>query len=48
MRPGNPPDHALEEDDLVAHALLDEDAAGVLVDDGLLVLNMPLISRRPH
>jgi hypothetical protein len=38
MRPGNPPDHALEEDDLVAHALLDEDAAGVLVDDGLLVL----------
>ena len=38
MRPGNPPDHALEEDDLVAHALLDEDAAGVLVDDGLFVL----------
>jgi len=38
MRPGNPPDHALEEDDLVAHAFLDEDAARVLVDDGLLVL----------
>jgi hypothetical protein len=38
MRPGNPPDHALEEDDLIAHALLDEDAARVLIDDGLLVL----------
>jgi hypothetical protein len=38
MRPRDPPDHALEEDDLVAHALLDEDAARVLVDDGLLVL----------
>ena len=38
MRPGNPPDHALEEDDLVAYALLDENAAGMLVDNRLFVL----------
>jgi hypothetical protein len=38
MRPRNPPDHALEKQDLVAHAFADEDAARVLVDDRLFVL----------
>jgi hypothetical protein len=43
MRPRNPPNHALEKQDLVAHAFLDENAARVLVDDGLFVL---LVRRR--
>jgi hypothetical protein len=38
MRPRNPPNHALEKQDLVAHALADENAARVLVDDRLFVL----------
>jgi hypothetical protein len=38
MRPRDAPDHALEKQDLVAHALSDKDAARVLVDDRLLVL----------
>lgn len=41
MRPRDPPDHALEEQHLVPHALLDEHAARVLVDDRLLVLFKP-------
>lgn len=38
MRSRDPPDHALEEDDLISHAFANENAACVLVDDGLLVL----------
>jgi hypothetical protein len=38
MRPRNPPNHALEKQDLVAHAFADENAARVLVDDRLFVL----------
>ena len=49
MCPRDAPDHALEEDDLVSHALFDEDAARVLVDDRLLVLqeNKVLVNMSP-
>jgi hypothetical protein len=40
MQPADVVLRALEEEQFVAHALLDEDAAGVLVDDGLFVLVM--------
>ena len=42
--PRDAPDHALEEDDLVSHALFDEHTARVLVDDRLLVLQKNKVS----
>jgi hypothetical protein len=39
MRPGNPPNHALEKQNLVPHAFFDKHAARVLVDDRLFVLD---------